>query len=582
MASSKKSKALGFTLWVVLLFMIASTWSIFNQHPWKYKGIISSDVKVYYEILPATFIHGDPLYHFLDSTTSSNIEYWVEKDVNTGHNYAKTTIGLAYLYAPAFIAVKTYNDLIGQTVGDFDSPYQFSVALSTLLFAILGLYYARKVLLHFFTERIAGTTLIILAIGTGFWHYTVMAIGYSHVFSAALMAMYIWNNIRYKETNSIKNLIWISFLLGLIAVIRPSNILIALWTVIFIPEGLGLNILTFWKPRIRSLLSVLPLFFLPIIPQLLLWKAVSGHWFMNSYGEETFFFLQPHLLDGLFGFRNGLFVYAPLLLMLFPGLFLLYRINKNLFASTTIFMALNSYVMYSWWCWWYGGSFGSRPQVDTLIITIIPVGYFIQWALKVKVRSIVTYIALTFGCILCLFQSYQAEKAVIHWDSMTGSMYAGVFGTMNKPFDTAYRLQFPDYDGARRGHEYPIRVNENISEGEIKFSQVEEFPVSKTFPIDTIMNSGVTKLYSMIYFKPDDAFNQELKMVMTIENSKGEQRAYESIDLYDANHSRNEWHTTRMEISIPEGLDIGSIVKCYIWNPNKQSISIKNYHMTNY
>lgn len=580
------NKGFGASLWAVILVIFAMTWSVFNQHEWTNKGIIQWDVKAYYQILPATFEYGDPLYNFTDSIAQGGVsEYWVFRDPNTGHGFGKTTIGLAYLYAPAYLLVKGYCSIAGIPAHNFDPPLQFSVALSTLLFSLLGLLFSRKVLLYFFSEKVTLITLLLLGFGTGCWHYTVMSIGYGHIFSFALFAMYMWQNIRYKETAHWKNFMMMAFLLGLTVIVRPSNSLIVLWTLFFVPEsGFHLiKIFTFWLSRIRTILISLPIFFLPIIPQLILWKAITGHWIMYSYGDEGFFFLDPKLLSGLFGFRNGFFTYAPLLLLVFPGMYLLYKKNKSLFAATLTFMVINCYIIYSWWCWWYGGSFGSRPQVDSLLVTILPVAVCLDFLLNRKVFCYLVVLLVMLGCALNLFQSYQAKKAIIHWDSMTASAYKAIFLTRVIPYNYPDLIKSPDYTGALAGKEYPIEINKTYSEGVIKFSHQEEFPLAARIPADDIVKAGVDKIYATIYFNPGIDFSASTWLVVTVENAAGESLIYHRYEFYNPNHQRDTWHVARLEAPLPlDYMKPGSIIKAYIYNPSHQSFLVKNFKITNF
>ncbi len=71
------------------------------------------------------------------------------------------------------------------------------------------------------------------------------------------------------------------------------------------------------------------LFMLPIFPQLLYWKLVSGNWLFYSYGNEGFDFLHPHIFDGLFCFKNGWLSYTPIMLFGLIGIVLMHKKKKK-------------------------------------------------------------------------------------------------------------------------------------------------------------------------------------------------------------------------------------------------------------
>ncbi len=490
--------------WVGLIVGFFVLYATFNQHTWDRKDVIQHDVRIYYEVLPATFEFGDPLFGFVDSLRqNNNYDYWTFQDSITGKRYMKYTIGLAYLYAPAYLAVKAYYHFSGGNPDPFDVPFHFAVVLSTLIFGGIGFFYSRKVLKHFFPDNAVALMLLIIFMGTGVWHYLVMSPGYGHIFSFGLISAAIWQAISYAEKGTRRKAYLLGFLLGIITLIRPTNLVIFLVVFALIPAS-QLTVssrIKFWWTRRNHWIPAVLFFLIPIIPQLLLWKTATNHWLINSYGKEGFFFLNPHILDGLFSFRNGFFTYSPVLLLFFPGLFFMYKQNKSLCYSVSLFFLLNAYFMYSWWCWWYGGSFGSRPQIDSLLITVIPIGYLAQqWGKSKRLSVGMTGVVVLF-CGLNVFQSYQAEKSIIHWDSMTYSSYKGVFGKTTFPFNYADLIQNPDYENAVLGNEYPIKIDTSYLTGVVRINPEPEYFALQKEPVNKWTSVGVTKVYGTIYFQ---------------------------------------------------------------------------------
>jgi hypothetical protein len=119
------------------------------------------------------------------------------------------------------------------------------------------------------------------------------------------------------------------------------------------------------SPRFLLLFGVLAL--LVFLPQLLYWHRQTGYWLFYSYGEKgSFFFLRPRIADGLFSYRKGWLLYTPVMILALAGIPLLYKKYKLFFASVAVTFILAVYVMFSFWCWWYGGSFGCRPHYRVL------------------------------------------------------------------------------------------------------------------------------------------------------------------------------------------------------------------------
>jgi hypothetical protein len=135
--------------------------------------------------------------------------------------------------------------------------------------------------------------------------------------------------------------------------------------------------------------------------------------------------LRPHLFDFLLSYRKGLFVYLPLILFSLLGLVFLYKESKWQFYSISLFMFFLCYLFSSWWNWWYGGSFGSRPIIEYLFVFAILLGYAFKNLIGIKKKVFVTFCFLCL--VLCQVQTYQYRYYFIHWDEMTKERYWKVF-----------------------------------------------------------------------------------------------------------------------------------------------------------
>jgi hypothetical protein len=106
------------------------------------------------------------------------------------------------------------------------------------------------------------------------------------------------------------------------------------------------------------------------------------------------------------------------------GLIIALKNKKPYALSILIFLPVFVYVVFSWWCWWYGGSYGSRPMVDIYALLALPMGAafnFIgqqKWFLKSPlIIVIVLMIALN------LFQTAQKRTGYLHHSWMTEKAY---------------------------------------------------------------------------------------------------------------------------------------------------------------
>jgi hypothetical protein len=189
------------------------------------------------------------------------------------------------------------------------------------------------------------------------------------------------------------------------------------------------------------------------IPQLIYWKAVTGDWFYYSYGEsESFFFQHPRVLETLFSFRKGIFIYSPLMALSFLGLFFLRKRLPDFKWAIWLFTILNIYIVSSWWCWWYGGSFGLRAYIDMYALWAFPLAVIMEKILAVNNIIRYSFVSLiSLFILLNLFQSVQYWRGALHWDGMSYALYKTQF--LNMEGVSPATVQNPNYEKAKKGED---------------------------------------------------------------------------------------------------------------------------------
>lgn len=414
--------------------------------------IIAWDVISYYAYLPATFIYHDVTLEFTDADPQKFGDKFWPLTTEYGAKVIKTSMGVAYCYLPSFIAGHITAKLTHYEANGYSVPYRFFLQAGGVFFMLLALWYLRGILLVWFSDRVTAITLILVTFATNLYFYSTLEAAYSHVYSFFLFILFIRETIRFYERPSVLNIVLLGFTAGLITLIRPSNIIVLL---IFLLWGIsGPEQL---RQRVRLLLSryrlvmvMALLFILPWIPQLLYWKEVTGHWLYYSYQDEGFFFGNPNFFRGLFGFRKGLFIYTPLALFMWGGIFMLKGKLASARPMLVLFTLANSYIILSWWCWWYGGSFGQRPFIDSYGLYAIPLAAFIEAVLRMKIRWRMLFSSLFLGMLLLgVFQTAQYYYGAIHWDSMTRAAWFDSFGRLHPSEKFHSLLSAPDYEKAQ-------------------------------------------------------------------------------------------------------------------------------------
>ncbi len=441
----------------IIVLVIICAWYGKNLKTWKKNEVIKNDVVSYYEYLPAVFIFHDLDFKFADSLPKDfEGSVWAQTGP-AGKPVIRMTMGLAMLWIPFFLLAHLSAHLLGVSTLGYSWPYSLSILVATLFYFTLGLLAVRKILLKYFNEIIVAVVLIMLVVATNLLHYVIVEPGMSHVYTFSLIAVFLLYTIKWLEKSSVLTTIFLGILAGMVVLIRPVNIFILLFPAlagIDSVQDFELRLLKNWKLILIAGLAA----FIVVLPQLIYWKIQTGQFLFNSYMDEgKFYFLSPHVADGLFSYRKGWLLYTPLMILSVAGLFMMKQSVGLLYKPTVLFFILNIYVVFSWWCWWYGGSFGSRVMVDMYAIAAIPLAVAIDKILKLKwvVRGPV-FAVFAFLIFLNQTQMNQYRTSLLHWDSMTGKTYWAIF--LRKTFPEGYdqTVKIPDYEKALRGEkEYP-------------------------------------------------------------------------------------------------------------------------------
>lgn len=392
------------------------------------RQVIRSDGKGYYDYLPALFIYEGFEYR------KSNIGNYKPSDYEgLDVPYKNTTVnkypcGTAVILAPSFLIAHTYSYFKGIPQNGYTNPYQDAVLLSAIAFLAFGMYYNRKLLhLYGIKDYLIIPTQIIFILGSQLFYFTYVDGSYSHVYSFACISAFLFYFKKYIIIEENKYLYALSSLLGLITIIRPTNIIIFFFTPFLftsLKECFEFFKKQFLEKYLQLIIATLFFFFF-ISLQLVLWYWQTGDFIVYSYNEEGFNFGSPHIFESLFGFKKGLFIYTPL----FFFAILIYfatHINKIYsLASFTLAFLLIMYITASWHCWWYGMSFGLRPIIDfsaLFLIVFVLALKKIDWKFYLPISAISIFISY-----IQIVQSYQYKNYIFHWDDMTAEKYTKVF-----------------------------------------------------------------------------------------------------------------------------------------------------------
>jgi hypothetical protein len=397
---------------------------------------IRSDGFGYYTYLPSVFIYHDISMEWLAKKNLKSLgDYpnslgWtgITKYEATGRYLDKYGIGVALLQTPFFLVANSLIRFFGLKANGYSACYQISSILSGFFYFSLGLFFLFKFLRIHFEKNLVLLTLIFHTLGTGLFLYATYdgSAVPSHIYAFCAVSGLLWALAAFPN-DSIAGGAICGFLIGLLFMIRNVDVLFG---ILFM--GYGIQSLKDLKSSIlkRSylirLLVACVLFFVTISPQLVYWKLITDHWIVYSYQGETFNWLNPHLNDVLFGARKGLFVYYPLLIVSVAGFFWSRRFVPYLFIPMVVFHLINLYTISSWYCWWYGGSFGMRPFVESIPLFTIGFCSLIATINRENIKSFIEHFSII-SCSWTIYCMIMYWTNVIPFDGMTVNRHMWVW-----------------------------------------------------------------------------------------------------------------------------------------------------------
>lgn len=443
------------TLW--LLFAGAAIYNIQNQDWYKPHRLVKDDVQNYYIYSAAAVVYHNYKLEEVYSKLPSEIKntLWLSRHKESGRYYSKMSMGMAMAYAP-FTAFAHYVlvPLMNYPADGYSPPYKIGLLMSALCFFLFGLWHLRKILLKYFSEYIAALTLIVVAFGTNMTWYISSEATMSHVYSFALV-VYLYRLIeRWIAKPTIGLTVLTGLIFGLVVLIRPTNIM---FLVLFFTGSNFIERLRFLLKNYARLILMMSAFLLVWAPQLIFWKWVSGDWFLYTYNDEGFFWNNPQIISSLLSYRKGWLVYTPLMALLFVGLPFLWIKYRGLFWQVITVLILATYINSSWWCWWFGGSFGNRSYIDIYGIMALAIAAFFQAVASLKKNwlNIAGTLVLAAFVSLNLFQTWQYRMGLIHYVSETKTTFwMNFLKTKHQP-GYYESLIFPNHRLGVKGIFYP-------------------------------------------------------------------------------------------------------------------------------
>lgn len=557
----------------VMLFFALITWRwSWNDGP----KIIRSDVEGYYGYLHALFITHD-LGH-----EKANVTYVNETPDGTLNKYFA---GEAVMLLPFFFVAHGVAGMVGAPVDGLSWPYEAGISIAALCYALIGLLAFRRFLLrNGIGDGAVAFTLLLLGFGTQLVQYTAMQPGWSHVYSFALIALFLLVAQGLMKAITVRRCIGIGLLLGLITLVRPVNVLVVLALPVVWGNATAATLRGLFS-RPLLLFATAACFVLVLSVQGFLWHAQVGYWIADGYKGEGFYWSHPLFSEVLFSVRRGLFVWAPVVLVAACAVLWCWWQDRVRALALSAYWIVNTYVISCWWIWYYGSGWGQRVYVDHYAVLFFPLAILLGRA-GARWRT-------AFGVLLGMFalftlaQFYQYNHRLLDEEGMDRKKYAWSF----LRFDDAHRdrmggrYRVPpfspngldtllherwDVEG-QRGHwnGWTLPWPTAPSGGTVALlNRAHEFGPSFTMQGDALPEGRaffIAMGFERLVLRTDDS--RSILVVCTIEDATGKVVHYERFKMDPVPPEPGVWEHLeyRMDLSpAPKG----SRLKVYFWNPD--------------
>jgi hypothetical protein len=570
---------------------------------------IDGDGSGYYAYLTSVFIH---------HTTDFTAVYKVEKERRgldyMAHYFHKTEhgminkyyLGTALMILPFFLLAWLYSVIIGMPADGYTILFQYAVSLSAAVYLAIGLLAVRKLLsLYDISKKNQIWAVVLLLFGTNLFYYAYLHPSHSHVYSFAAISVFLLFSKRFFITANVSYFMIASLVLGLVALIRPTNAIVVF--ALFFIAGSKMLFVERVKPLFQkpSLILVAILLSLSVFMLQPLFNFIqTGDWFLWSYRQEGFRFNEPALLSFLFSYRKGFFIYTPLMLLVVPALVLMYQ--RSFYLASTFFgyLFLLLLLLSSWWNWFFGDSFGMRAMIDHYALLLIPVAMMLQQFLVKPIGRWVMLLFLTIVVSLNLVQTYQYYTGILHPDSMskekywyvfmkTSAEYRNIFGSYPEPVFT----EFTGNDGLTYLNDMESPSNFWTSNGVVSSasaysgSYLAELNQSNIYsPTLVLSRESLPVTQKELYVSVNLMFRElvqnatsEALLVYASTGFDNQLLFYKTFKVKQIpDHIINEWCNTTFGFKVPAWTKEHKQVKIYVWNKSSGLFQLDDFEINIY
>lgn len=556
-----------------VLIAVFFKWIPSNYEP----NLMGGDAKDYYAPLVSTFITHD----FANQTGSD----WFILKTNSG-TINVHTIGVSVLLLPFFLMGYLFASLGDFAVDGYSLPFQISVAFAALVYVTIGLNYLKKLLqLNGIGDKTSALVLALIFIGTNLLQYSIFEAGMSHVYSFALISVFMYHSCAYVYHLHNKNLFLSALMFGLIVLVRPNNLFILLSVLFWFRSWAEFKSFTSGLFRNKKFYAAAAVSLLVVSAQSLVWLIQSNSVFHNTYKADGFYWLNPQLLKMLFGFDGGFFIYTPLCLLFILGLIFIYKQNRFSFYATVSFLFILFYFFSCYWAYTYFDGLGIRVLVDYYaLFAFMGAKLFSHFSDRESVYGSLVAVALAFS-FLNLVYTWQINNGILLRAGMNFNKWKYVFMKTSEEYKNVL-------GGANELVPYAATKPEAFWDDEFKFSEPFDFKdkdYGVTLLRDTLGFNSNRLNFQIACSRKESAPDASRNAIVCIVVNNKPQKKSKCYTSFKLNETPSldccYFKEYSYSMNIFGDFRSGDEVACFLWNPEKKgfwvdkfSVKVYNYN----
>jgi len=127
----------------------------------------------------------------------------------------------------------------------------------------------------------------------------------------------------------------------------------------------------------------------------------------------------------IIGWEKGWFIYTPVTVLMVIGLF--FMKHRNYQRALLTYFILNLWIVIAWHVWRFGASYSARALTQSLAVLSLPLCSLLEKLIHKKWQIAIGILVSLYLCTVNLFQIWQYNQTIIHYDDMNRRYYAAVY-----------------------------------------------------------------------------------------------------------------------------------------------------------